>query len=298
MARRPTEALRSARRTNPVRLTWPAVFGRERDIAMIDGVRCGGAALMISGEPGIGKSTLLDVAQELAQDWGMRVLRLCGAPSEAHLSYSALQQALGSMLTQVDALPRRQRAALQAAFGLGDEATAPDVFLVALATLTLLTQGATRKPMLMVADDIQWLDQPSRDVLAFIARRIGSDPIVLLMAARTGSEDAFTYLEAPLHELSGLDASAAAPLMDAQAPDLPHDWRRRFLDEAAGNPLALVELPRGGRGGEDGKSHWLPLTDRLERAFLTRVSGLPTATRTLLLVIAENDGRSLRRLDR
>ena len=298
MARRLTTALRSAQRTNPVHFASSAVFGRERDIdvieRLIDGVRCGGAALIIGGEPGIGKSRLLDVAQDLAQERGMRVLRLCGTPSETHLSYSALQQALGSILKQVDALPQRQRAALQAAFGLGDGATAPDVFLVALATLTLLTQSATRKPILIVADDVQWLDPPSRDVLAFIARRIASDPIVLLMAARSGSEDALSPLEAPRHELSALDTSAAERLLDAQAPDLPHDLRQRFLNEAAGNPLALVELPRGDRCAKTGKSHWLPLTARLERAFLARVRGLTTVTRTLLLIIAENDGRSLR----
>jgi DNA-binding CsgD family transcriptional regulator len=297
MARRLAKAHASARPMKRVDSPAAAVFGRERDIAMIESllgkIHDGGAALMIGGEPGIGKSTLLDVAQDLARDRGIRVLRLCGAPSETHLSFSGLQQALGPALHQVDTLPRAQRAALEAAFGLGEEATAPDLFLVGLATLTLLTQSAVRKPILMAADDIQWLDQPSREVLAFIARRIGSDPIVLLMAARSGSEEALTPSGVQRHELTALDPSAAERLLDAQAPGLPNDMRRRFLSAAGGNPLALVELPRSDRNADTGNSPWLSLTDRLQTAFLTRVSSLPAATRALLLIIAENDGRSL-----
>ncbi len=300
MTRRRAKGPRSGRRQSQygVRVGSPLLYGREEDIALIEGllsgVRVGGAALVISGDPGIGKSSLLETAQHLARDRAMRVLRLCGMIPEAHLPFGALQQALSPILKQHDALPTRQRAALQAAFGLSDDATAPDIFLVGLATLTLLTASATRKPILLLADDTQWLDQPSRDVLEFISRRISSDPIVLLMATRSGSQEAFGASGVPRLDLSALDACAAERLLDVQSPQLPHDLRKRFLDEAAGNPLALVELPRGAPGSETAASHWLPLTDRLEQAFFSRVAALPAATRTLLLIIAENDSKSLR----
>jgi DNA-binding CsgD family transcriptional regulator len=300
MAKRLAKALRAGQSTQQVRSTSSVLYGREDDLArivgLIDRIDDGGAALLISGEPGIGKSTLLEAAQEFAQDRDIRVLYLCGVPSEAHLPFGALQQALGPALDHVNTLPKRQRSALTAAFGLSGDTEAPDMFLVALATLTLLTASAARKPILLVADDVQWLDQPSRDVLAFISRRLSSDPIVLLMAKRSGSDDVFPHSNVPHHELTRLDDASAEHLLVNKAPDLPADLRQRFLDEAAGNPLALVELPRGERRSETGESHWLPLTDRLERAFFSRVTGLPNSTRLLLLVLAENDSRSLREL--
>ncbi|OZA92404.1 MAG: LuxR family transcriptional regulator, partial [Rhizobiales bacterium 39-66-18] len=302
MARRSSKADPSGQRRHgprdAARGILPDFQGREADIAriekLLDHVGDGGKALLISGEAGIGKTTLLEFAQVFARQRGFRVLYMSGVIAEAHLPFAALQQAVGPILRQAEKLPQRQHAALLAAFGLGDDTTVPDTFLVALATLTLLTESAVRKPILLVADDIQWLDQPSHDVLSFISRRLSSDPIVLLMAARSDSEEAFPHWSVPRHQLTRLDAAAAERLLDAESPDLPLDLRQRFLDVAAGNPLALVELPRGERKPETGESHWVPLTDRLERAFFSRVSVLPTATRALLLIIAENDSRSIR----
>ncbi|MEJ0028795.1 MAG: AAA family ATPase [Rhizomicrobium sp.] len=298
MAGRATKAPQSGRRRNaePMRLPSPVLYGREDEIALIedliDGVRRNGAALTISGEPGIGKSTLLDAAQDLGRARGMRVLRLSGAMCESHLPFSALHQAVGPILKQAEALPPRQRSALQAAFGLSDDAAVPELFLVGLATLTLLTESAARKPILILADDVQWLDQPSREVIAFISRRLSSDPVILLMAIRHGSDESLLPSDVPRRQLFRLPAAEAERLLDTAAPDLPPELRLRYLDVAAGNPLALVELPRSERKAAE--SHWLPLTDRLERAFFGRVSGLPMATRTLLLVVAENDSKSLR----
>ncbi len=274
------------------------LYGREAEIAQITGLidRVGdcGSALMIGGEPGLGKSALLEAARELAAHRDMRVLYLCGVTSESHLPFGALHQAMAPILKDADMLPIRQRTALQAAFGLNEEPTAPDVFLVGLATLTLLTASAANKPLLLLADDVQWLDQPSRDVLAFIARRLSSDPIVLLMATRNTLEDALEYASVPRHNLSRLNASESECLLTTEGPDLSRELRLRFLDLAAGNPLALVELPRAVHASEPRESQWLALTDRLERTFFSRVSDLPAATRTLLLVIAENDSKSLR----
>ncbi len=214
MARSPITAPRSKRRQQDsdarARAAWsPVLYGREDDIAVVDGlldrVRDGGAALLISGEPGIGKTALLGVAQDRAQSRGMRVLRLCGVTSEAHLPFGALHQAVGPMLKQAKSLPARQRSALQAAFGMSDATTAPDIFLIGLATLNLLAASAARRPVLLLADDGQWLDQPSHDVLAFISRRVNSDPIVLLMAIREGSDRCLSYSDGLQHRLSRLE---------------------------------------------------------------------------------------------
>ncbi|MCP2216073.1 DNA-binding CsgD family transcriptional regulator/tetratricopeptide (TPR) repeat protein [Bradyrhizobium elkanii] len=274
------------------------VQGREAEIARINGlmddIQDSGAALVVSGDPGIGKTTLLDIAQAIARERDLRVLRMSGALAEAHLPFAALQQALSPILRQAERLPAPQRAALQTALGLSNDTTAPDRFLVALATLTLLTESAARKPILLVVDDAQWLDQPTQDVLAFIARRLSSDPIGLLIATRDASSWSLECPDSQRCNLIGLDDAAAKRLLETRAPNLPTELQRRFLEEAGGNPLALVELPHADQVVKTREPWWLPLTDRLERAFLSRVTGLPAATRTLLLVIAENDGRSLR----
>ena len=218
---------------------------------------------------------------------------MTGVLAEVHLPFAALEQVLRPLMKRAERLPPRQQSTLLAAFGIRDEAVAADLFLVALATLTLLTESATRKPILLVADDAQWLDQETYDVLAFVSRRLSSDPIVLVTAIRDGFSRSFGDTDTMRHRLSGLDDAAAERLLDAHAPDLSADRRRRFLREASGNPLALVELPRGERAVDAGDAPWLPLTERLERAFSSRLSELPNVTRTLLFVAAENDGTSL-----
>ncbi len=253
----------------------------------------GGATLVFSGEPGIGKSAVLDVAKQQARKRGFSVLAMTGVLAEVHLPFAALEQALRPLMKRTERLPPRQQSTLLAAFGITDEGVAPDLFLVALATLTLLTESATRKPILLVADDAQWLDQETYDVLAFVSRRLSSDPIVLVTAIRDGFSRSFGDADTLRHRLSGLDDAAAERLLDTHAPGLSADLRRRFLREAAGNPLALVELPRGERAADVRDAPWLPLTERLERAFSSRLSELPNAARTLLFVAAENDGTSL-----
>jgi hypothetical protein len=173
------------------------------------------------------------------------------------------------------------------------DAAAPDRFLIALAALELLADTAARSPLLLVVEDAQWLDRPSGDVLAFVARRLESEPIALLAAVREGYASALGEAGLPELRLEGLEAAAGA-LLAAHAPALAPRVRERLLGEAAGNPLALMELPVALGSDQLGGAalpEWLPLTARLEQAFAARVSELPTITRRLLLVAAvDHDG--------
>src|SRR4051794_36918959 len=148
--------------------------------SLLDDVSTRGHALVLRGEPGIGKSRLLSEAARTARDRGMAVLRTTGVQSEAHLPFAGLHQLLRPVRSSIPALPTPQRAALLAAFGELD-GDAPDLYLIALATLSLLAEVAASTPMLVLAEDAQWLDQPTCDVLAFVGRRLGSDRIVLLV---------------------------------------------------------------------------------------------------------------------
>ena len=200
------------------------------------------------------------------------------------------------LLDAVDTLPVRQRNALRTAFGLADEAT-PDLFLVGLATLSLLTDLASETPVVLLADDVQWLDVPTADVLTFVGRRLGSDPVALLAAVREGLPS--PLLRGGLRELrlGPLDEPAAQELLDRHSPDLPSPVRQRLLDEAAGNPLALVELPDAlsadQRQGAATLPALLPLSEHLEQAFVARISRLPDPTRQLLLVATANESDAI-----
>jgi DNA-binding CsgD family transcriptional regulator len=276
----------------------PSLQGREAEIALIDQlldrIDRGGSTLVISGAPGIGKSALLDEAKSRARERGIIVLSMTGVLAEVHLAFSGLERALRPLMKRAKSLAPHQRSALLNAFGLSDDAAVPpDIWLVALATLTLLTGGESHKPILLVADDAHWLDEATRDVLSFVSRRLSSDSIVLLLAVREGFDFPFGDADTPRHVIPALGDADAARLLDIQAPDLSKNLRSRFLREAAGNPLALVELPRGLQAEDEREASWLPLTARLERTFSSRLSDLPDVTRTLLYIAAENDETSL-----
>lgn len=193
----------------------------------------------------------------------MQVLSCTGVQCEAHLPFAGLHQLVRPILDGADGLPAPQRAALLAAFGMA-EVAAPEFFLIALAVLDLLADAAARVPLL-VAEDVQWLDHSTCDVLAFVARRLGSEPIVLLLAVRDGYEGPLNE-EAGLPDLrlEGLDDASAGALLDAHAPELARAVRERLLEEAAGNPLALVELPAAlgseELAGDTMLPVWLPLS--------------------------------------
>jgi DNA-binding CsgD family transcriptional regulator len=274
------------------------LFGRELETQRLDDlfdhVHDHGGSLVVSGDPGIGKSALLREASARARERGMLILMATGVPSEAQLPFAGLHQLLQPVLGQISTLAAPQRDAMRAAFGLADGA-APDLFLTALAALDLLAESAARAPVLVVAEDAHWLDRSTCDVLAFVARRLEFDPILLISAIRDGFESPLGDAGLPALHLEALPGPAAEALLDSGVPGLPAAVRERLLDEAAGNPLALVELPaallRLGTGAW--LPAWLPLTTRLERAFATRVSDLPAATRTALLVAALNDSSML-----
>ena len=253
-----------------------------------------GGAVVVLGEAGIGKSALLEVARRGAVGRGFAVLSVSGVESEAHLSFSGLHQLLRPALGALDQLPVRQREAVEAAFGMSDSA-APDAFLIALATLDLLVEMTAATALVILVEDAHWLDPATSDVLAFVARRLELEPIAVVFAVREGSGRRVVDIGLPELRLSGLDDASAAALLGTVADDLSHDLRRRLLSDAAGNPLALLELPRAVRdeGSEPSTQVPLPLTERLERAFAARASGLPDVTWTALLVAALDDGGSL-----
>ncbi|HZZ54195.1 MAG TPA: AAA family ATPase [Trebonia sp.] len=273
------------------------LLGRAAEIALLvsllDDIGTGGGALVLHGEPGIGKSRLLSVAAELARERGFTVLSTTGVQSEAHLAFAGLHQLLRPLRFHSARLPAVQRAVLDAAFGLNQE-PAPERFQIAMAVLDLLGEVATEAPLLILAEDAQWLDRPTTDVLVFVARRLQSDPIVLLAAVREGYPALLVDAGLPEHRLGALAPADATALLDASAPGLSPVIRDRVLSEAAGNPLALMELPlTAARPEPAGSGVVLPLTQRLERAFAARVADLPAETRLLLLVAAHSDDERL-----
>jgi DNA-binding CsgD family transcriptional regulator len=244
------------------------------------------AVLVVRGEAGIGKSALLDYAAERAE--GCRVCRAVGAEWEMELPFAGLHQLCVGLLDGRDGLPAPQRDALEIAFGLNSGAQ-PDRFLVGLAVLSLLSHAAAERPLVCLVDDVQWLDRSSVQVLAFVARRLAADAVVLLFAERE---------PARVEELSGLpelrlgglpDVFSRALLASVITTRLDERVRERILAEARGNPLALLELPRefshGLAGGfalaGDGS-----LPGRIEASFLRRVRQLPLTTQRLLVVAA------------
>jgi len=276
-----------------------SLSGRDAEVAILDQlvtrIPDRGGALVLRGDPGIGKTALLSVASAAATAKGISVSHTAGTQSEAGLAFAGLQQLLRPVIDGIDRLPEPQRCALAAALGVSG-ALAPDPFLIALAALNLLAYAAESRPLLLIADQAEWLDPPTAKALAFIARRLDAEPIAILLAGRDGPASALDGAGLPQLRLGGLDDKAAAELLDRTAADLTPRLRRRVLQIAAGNPLALLELPAALRlepGRIDGPSSAsLSLTSRLERAFAEQASELPTQTRDLLLVAAADERAS------
>jgi len=256
------------------------LYGRDAELAvlgdLLDQARNGASGtLVLRGDPGIGKTALVTHATAAAD--GFRVIRVAGIEEESELPFAGLHLLLRPVLDRISALPDVQAEALRGALGLAKAGPA-DRFLVGLAVLSLLAELAADQPLLCVVDDAQWLDRASADALLFAARRLDTESIVLLLCARTG---AFAAAGLPELSLKGLPAQAAIELI---GDSVPVSRRYRVLAEAAGNPLALLELPRVlDIAAPEGP---LPLTDRLRSAFESQFAGLPELTRTALLVAA------------
>jgi len=268
------------------------LVGRPSEIRQVEAALANaadrGSALLVSGAPGIGKTSLLEVAARRAQDRGYRVLAIIGVESEADLPYAGLQQLLQPVLASAGSLPDPQKTALLTALGMR-AGPAPEVFLVALAALNLIVEVAADSPIVVVADDVQWLDGPTSTVLTFISRRLEATRTLLVIGLREGFDTPLR--SAHLHEIhvGPLDDAASMQLLDQVSPELETPVRRRILDEALGNPLALVELPRALRqvsDSQESSTYDTPLTDRLERTFSAQASILPKDTQSALLLVA------------
>ena len=266
---------------------------RARLAALLDGARGGHAGtLLLHGEPGVGKSALLEDLVATAGD-DVQVLRAQGVESEAPLPFAALHRLLRPVLGILDRLPAPQARALRAAFGEADDVTV-EPFLAALATLSVLTEAAEDATVLCVIDDAQWLDQATADAVLVAVRRLGADRVAVVFAARDGEGRTFAPDGVPALALAPLTADAARELLtEAAGAAVPDDVADRLMTQAAGNPLALVELPTSLSGEQLAGAAPMPaqlhLTAGIERVFLDRCRRLPPDVQTLLLVAAADD---------
>ena len=250
--------------------------------------------LLLLGDPGMGKTVLLAEAAREARSAGMRVLAAAGRESEKDLAFAVLHQLLRPVLDRVDALPARQAEALRGAFALSEDPVSPDALLTGIAVLTLLSGLSEQSPLLVVADDVQWLDPASLDALAFAARRLESEPLVLLLAARGSEPPAGMDRDFPEPLLlAPLSTPEAGRLLDAQPRPPRGRAREQVLAQAAGNPLALIELSKviaaDPAAGRRWASEPLPLTGRLTAIMAGRFAALPGQTRTALLIASAAD---------
>ncbi|SFC76338.1 regulatory protein, luxR family [Nocardioides terrae] len=271
-----------------------ALLGRRRECAALDeliqSVEGGlSASLLLHGEAGIGKSALLEYAAQRAT--GFRVARVAGIESEADLAFGGVHQLCGSFLDHLTELPAPQRDALETAFALRS-GSAPDRFLVGLATLSLLADVAAERPLLCLVDDAQWLDRISAQTLAFVGRRLSAEGVLLLTALRDDAPE-HPLRALPQLEVSGLADHDARALLTRSAPGrVDPRIRERVLAEARGNPLALLELPRT-TAFIAGSAHATSVSvgNHLEEEFRRRVQALsPETQRLLLLAAAEQAG--------
>ena len=248
-----------------------------------------GGVLLLTGEAGVGKSVLLDEAARAAAASGARVLFAAGVEFEAEISFSGLNQLLMPVLDDLPALGPAHRDALAVSLGFGS-GPAADRLVVSTAALTLLRHVASRSAVLLVADDVQWLDRANAGVLAFIARRVAGAPLGFLGARRTGNDGFFADAGLPEHEVQPLDPQASAELMRRRHPFLAPKVGQRVIAAAQGNPLALIELPAALTGPQQiavqALPAVLPLSGHLQSLFAARMDALPAATRRLLLLAA------------
>jgi DNA-binding CsgD family transcriptional regulator len=279
----------------------PRIIGREAALArvraLVDAVPRASQVLVVTGEAGMGKTVLLADAVGRARSAGLRVLSVTGRESESRLAFAGLHQLLRPVLSGAADLPARQAQALMGALGLAADPVAPDPLLTGVAVLTLLSDLSERSPVLVVADDAQWLDRGSLEALAFVGSRLDAERVVLLVGARgqappSGFDRGFSELH-----LGPLPAADAGRLLDEQ-PRPPHGRaRQQVLAQAAGSPMALIELAKVIANDPAASRRWaaepLPLTDRLSAVITARFADLPEQSQAALLLAAVADGPDL-----
>src|SRR5262245_57615100 len=273
---------------------------RARLGALLDAARLSrSGVLVLRGEPGIGKTALLEDTRDRATD--MHVLSARGVESESELPFAALHQLLRPAFDHIDRLPSPQAAALRGALGLAEgpvhgpvEGVGEERFLIFAACLSLLSELAERRPVLCLVDDAHWLDAASADALRFVARRLDAEGIVLVFGAREGEPHAFEGPDLESLQVEGLDPESAATLLERGAGgEAAPAVRTRLLEQTRGTALALLELPSvlsaAQLAGTEPLPEALPMTRQVEDVFLERVQRLPEDTRRLLLVAAADD---------
>lgn len=270
-----------------------ALIGRDAEaqrlLSVLDHDTGVGRVMTVVGEPGVGKTSLLEGAAQEAHSRGHVVLRSASVETEQALPFVTLQELLAPVIDQLGVLDAVQQEALGTALGLGG-VSQPDRHLIARAMLELLHQVSAAQPVLLVVDDAHWADPSTQQVLAAVARRLRGDDVVLLIGARTGYRGDLFSSVLPAIELVGVDDAAAEAILARTAADLSATQKAVIQEQARGNPLALEELPIMIRDGTDVQD-WdeAPLTVRLESAFASRVDSLPAETRDVLLIAATDD---------
>ena len=269
-----------------------ALVGRDPELALLGDFltrsAVDGGALLLTGDPGVGKTALLQATAARGRRAGSKVLQTAGSAVEM-ISFSGLTQVVMPLLAYDNCLSADQREAVSVALGLAN-GRPPQPAAVSQAVLALLRAVARQVPILIVVDDLQWLDPFSGEVLRFAARRVPGNRIGVLAASRTPASGQLGLAGVPSHHVAALDLAASDALLRARFPALTQLVRQRLLDEAAGNPLALLELPSALSGRELASLQelpdLLPLSERLQAVFAARVSQLPPATQDLLLLAA------------
>ena len=278
-----------------------AIVGREAGLArlhaLVDPFPQASQVLVVTGEAGMGKTVLLTAVADRARRAGMRVLWVTGRESESKLAFAGLHQLLRPVLSSAAALPGRQAQALLGALGLAADPGAPDPLLTGAAVLTLLSDLSERSPVLVVADDVHWLDRSSLEALAFAGSRLDAERMVLLVGARGQAPPPSFDRGFPELHLEPLSAADADLLLDGQPRPPRGRARAQVLAQAGGNPMALIELARVIADDPAASRRWaaepLPLTDRLTAVLTSRFAVLPEPARAALLLAAVADGADL-----
>jgi DNA-binding CsgD family transcriptional regulator len=296
-------AERISRMPGPGESQQPArIIGREAGLArlrgLVDPVPQASQVLLVTGEAGMGKTVLLADAARRARSAGMRVLAVTGRESESRLAFAGLHQLLRPVLSSAADLPGRQAQALTGALGLAADPVAPDPLLTGVAVLTLLSDLSERSPVLVVADDAHWLDRSSLEALAFVGSRLDAERVVLLVGARGQAPPSGFDRGFPELHLEPLSAADAGLLLDGQPRPPRGRARLQVLAQAAGNPMALIELATVIADDPAASRRWaaepLPLTDRLSAVLTSRFAALPEQAQAALLLAAVADGPDLR----